>query len=161
MNEQMTKRQWLEFGKMWNKMEACDGFDFGVYFLANKKFDKTAYDLLKEQYFLLYLDQRNTELVNFDLPEDLLEKLYEIADEEDITIDELIIDILMDTVEKEKEKEKALTEKALTEKYQPGRCCFNCCNGIDKEKYEVRMGCLHLQKTVHRSFVCGAFKGRI
>jgi hypothetical protein len=58
------------------------------------------YDAMKDFYFVEELGIDNSENIAFDLDEDVLEFLYEKSDKENKLVDEIIIEVLEDMMEK-------------------------------------------------------------
>ena len=133
--EIMSGRKWIEFGKMFNNM-VIEGIE--VELLSTQQDDGTItyyidselgysddyltpYAAIKEIYFGEFLGFEELEDINLDLPPELEEELYVQSDKEGITIDELVIRILTETIEKEKVPQAEIGN---------AECCFNC-NELD------------------------------
>lgn len=130
-NEIMTGRKWVEFGKMLNNM-TIEGINVSLMSYFDKEgtityyIDSdlgcsddylTPYSAIKEIYFGEFLEFEELEDMNLDLPPELEEELYVQSDKEGITIDELVIRILTETIEKEKVPKTVIRN---------AECCFNC-----------------------------------
>lgn len=91
MNE-VDKRKWIEIGQMLTKLndiESDNPHSAHPYLVA----DLMDYDELKYRYFKDY-KQVETDEVVFEIAPEMLQKLYDIADDQDKLIDEVVIDIL-------------------------------------------------------------------
>lgn len=96
----MDKREWIEIGKMWENMR-----DKGIQFLHYydiSSFEEYPYKTIKDVYFTEYLGIEEFEDFTFECDEKLLDKLYEIADNQGITVDEVVINCLKDMIERGK-----------------------------------------------------------
>jgi hypothetical protein len=91
MNEK-EKREWIEIGKMMKKYHPNNTCPY----------IKTT----KEKYFEDFLNIKDSVEIELEFPTDLLNQLYEMSDEKDITIDELINEILKEYMDKIKVKEE-------------------------------------------------------
>ena len=100
-----NERKWIEFGKMWEKMANHNDFSFGVTFHPVRykhegiDYNKTPYDTLKQIYFEKYLGILDSEVLELDVETEVLELLYQLADKKDISVDELIIEIVSNFIE--------------------------------------------------------------
>jgi hypothetical protein len=91
MNKQ-EQREWIEMGKMLKKL----GYQYYCY----------KYKDLKIKYFDYILGCKDSEEIELELEPQLLEKLYEMSDEKDIPIDELIMIILVEYMKEIKKEPK-------------------------------------------------------
>jgi len=114
-------REWQEIGKIVSKYQELKK-DFII------EVDDT-YSTIKEYYFTYYLGMEASIEVPLSIPYDLLDRLYVIADEQNILIDELVINIL---------------DKALSSIEEPKNDCNaeeECedCNNYEPESPQYRM----------------------
>ena len=120
-------REWVETGKMYESLidngYAVDILMDGV-ILITAGLDEMSYEgdsiyeTLKVAYFTHILDipEDKTDVISFDLPADLYDKLYDLADQQGIIVDELVIDILSSYIDFNSQKaegEPKLTEREL------------------------------------------------
>ena len=101
------KRKAIEIGKMMSRMYqeskpySIEYHGNGEYIINGKDYTGCGlYDSIKEQY-MKFLGYEYTELVSLDLDDDLYEKLCIMSDEQMITVDELVIDILTSFIVKD------------------------------------------------------------
>lgn len=78
------------------------GYDIGLDIYNFKTYPNGMglYDAMKDFYFVEELGIDNSENIVFDLDEDVLEFLYEKADKQNKLVDEIIIEVLEDIMEK-------------------------------------------------------------
>ena len=67
--------------------------------LEEEWFD-SIYEAVKYQYFAVVRDEPNTTQFNIDLDDDLIDKLYDLADERGVIVDEIIIEVLSEMLDK-------------------------------------------------------------
>ena len=97
----MNDRMWKEFGKMWDNMEA-EGIEFSLVCYPTPEDEEyvSPYKALKDVYFKKYLGMNNYTDLELELDDETLKLLYKTADIQHITIDELVINILKDFIDK-------------------------------------------------------------
>lgn len=95
-------RKWIEMGKMFNKIKTL-GKETYVYDLCTEQ-----YDDIKSFYFENYLKIEKISQIEFNLTEEVYNNLCNMADEQDITVDEVVMNILKEYIEKENSKPKSM-----------------------------------------------------
>jgi hypothetical protein len=150
----MDARKWIEFGKMYNNIiqegweivldstYEEDGTKYRVdIFTPDEEFDDkeyyvNPYEAMKVMYFKYYLDCES-ENISFDIPNNILKELFIEADTLGITLDELIINILSDTFNKD------------SLKFIDPDCCNQCeeVPPVIKEK-TVNHRCIHCEHCI-------------
>jgi hypothetical protein len=143
------RREWIELGKMYEAMsnvgqrvtifnrgdkfvaainhghtesfeDGCCDVTIQVGTVDDEWFD-TPYEALKFQYFTWFLEQQ-TEVVPLDLPVEMIAELFEQADREGITIDELVTEIL--------------TEALAPPVQEASSCCGSCSCPVQDGEFE-------------------------
>lgn len=118
-------RDWIEFGKMYEKLrdesehsiETYEDVDEAVVSIrganGTKKFNGYSLeDTMKDAYTSVYRGIENWEEINLDIDPKILDQLYELADEEGVTLDEIIESILRSYIDyKEDLKDDEETER--------------------------------------------------
>jgi hypothetical protein len=119
--EVMDARKWIEFGKMFNAMETegwylelvsfndheINEYDFEVYDeygddlvpCHNHRF-QTPYAAIKHAYFTVYKNEPDYTDLQLDIEPGDLKRIQKMADDNGITVDEVIINILKDAIER-------------------------------------------------------------
>lgn len=163
----MDARAWIEFGKMFNNM-IVEGWEVDIessvindstttfgYFVYDPKTDSiyensyflSPYLAIKEVYFRFFLDQPNNVDVLLNLEKDIEDEMYLQADKLGITVDEFVVNVLKEQIEKVEER-PVLTEYAS--------CCFNCSHV--KELEEISPYCSQLRQRTEREYTCRYFE---
>lgn len=117
----MTARKWIEFGKMWNAMEA-EGWELDlittVDYNGNKMYEvdiwedgsdnfidggfdgrfSTPYAAIKDVYFRTYLGIKKFEDVALDIDPEVMRRVENYTDKNGITVDEFIIEALKEAI---------------------------------------------------------------
>jgi hypothetical protein len=193
-NEIMTGRKWIEIGKMINNL-AVEGWEFQLENSLNENGDMmysvalfdtdddnengiydsydtypTPYEAMKVMYFEHFLEMDGEDIC-IDLPPDVSEQLYSIADKEGITIDEVVCNILKDMFDAEEECQCGCCEEeedpcddcdeedcegcelAEEDSYQLAKCC-NVCKYFSLKN----MWCKLNEHPAERNMVCGGFE---
>lgn len=128
----MNPRKWLEFGKMFEvlieegwevSLDSITSDDDKILFcivlcsddqlIEDDYFHDTPYEAIKDAYFKHVLDIWEAEEIQLDLPEEILEALYKLSDEEGIPLDEYVNNVL---------------KESLPKAIDYAKCCFNCKN---------------------------------
>ena len=78
-------------------------YNLDISTLEEEWFDNI-YDAVKYQYFIWVRDENDTAEITLDLDENLIEELYEIANEKGVIIDEVIIEALEEALSKHAEE---------------------------------------------------------
>lgn len=93
--DKFESREWVEMGKMFKKLKDVESVDEVMF-----NFRSDTYDMVKDVYFKEVLGHKETSIVTLDLDEDVWDKLAETADAQDITMDEVVCNLLQEYIDK-------------------------------------------------------------
>jgi len=91
--DKFEAREWIEIGKMFKKLK-----EKGTQLQYDLETDN--YNMVKEVYFEDVLGHKETSIITLDLDEDVWDKIAETADAQDITMDEVLCNLLKEYIDK-------------------------------------------------------------
>ena len=167
----MTGRMWVEFGKMYNAI-VSEGYDvivetvrenFNTFYsisvwdglhMVDESGDVVEYlnpyIALKELYFRGYLGIKEWEDIPLDFDNEELDSLYKLADQEGITIDEFIINVIKEMLVILPPKEEPKEDNTPIE---VAECCYTC-DYIREDFNDTGAGCVKLNRETEYQKKC-------